>query len=314
MKPRQTSTCLSTKSIHLYAAHRRVPACDFAVAQIFENPYSIENNRVHSGAVMRIAAHAPQAEPTISAGMEVLTRLRESILTGHYGPGEKLRFADLQNDFAAGIGTLREALSQLVGEGLVTVDAGRGFRVAPVSRDDLLDITALHVDFERRAARDSVANGDDEWEARVLTAFHRLSKIENLSKAERLARHAEWVQRHREFHEALVSACRSRWLLNFRAILFDQSERYRLLSKRYRPEGSPKLREHVIIKDAALARDAARTADLLARHIEETAENVLKVAPQFTAAGALAANAREAARPGRKTRRNPASQRVRGKA
>jgi DNA-binding GntR family transcriptional regulator len=263
---------------------------------------------------MRIAAHAPQAEPTISAGMEVLTRLRESILTGHYGPGEKLRFADLQNDFAAGIGTLREALSQLVGEGLVTVDAGRGFRVAPVSRDDLLDITALHVDFERRAARDSVANGDDEWEARVLTAFHRLSKIENLSKAERLARHAEWVQRHREFHEALVSACRSRWLLNFRAILFDQSERYRLLSKRYRPEGSPKLREHVIIKDAALARDAARTADLLARHIEETAENVLKVAPQFTAAGALAANAREAARPGRKTRRNPASQRVRGKA
>lgn len=211
-----------------------------------------------------------------SASMEVLTRLRDDILTGCYDPGQKLRFADLQERFSSGIGTLREALSQLCAEGLVTLDAGRGFRVADVSAEDLIDITALHVDFERRAILASVEEGDEEWEARIITTYHHLSKIEALSRAERIARHAEWVARHRAFHEALVSACRSRWLLNFRAILFDQSERYRLLSKHHRPPGSRKVDEHIGIKEAVLNRDAKLAADLLACHINETAEMVLK--------------------------------------
>jgi GntR family carbon starvation induced transcriptional regulator len=208
--------------------------------------------------------------------MEVLARLREGILTGRYEPEQKLRFAELQQTLASGVGTLREALAQLLVEGLVTTDVGRGFRVAPVSREDLLDITGLHVEFERRAIMDSVANGDEDWEARVITSYHRLSKIEQLPKAARMARHAEWVTRHRDFHAALVSGCRSPWLLNFRATLFEQSERYRLLSKRHRPADSTKLQEHVTIRDAALAREGDRAADLLARHIEETAENALK--------------------------------------
>lgn len=219
--------------------------------------------------------------------MEVLARLREWILTGRYTPEQRLRFAELQDSLGAGIGTLREALSQLLAEGLVTTDVGRGFRVAPVSRDDLLDITGLHVDFERRAIRDSVTHGDDDWEARVLTSYHRLSKIEQLPKAARMTRHAEWVSRHREFHQALVSACRSKWLLNFRAVLFDQSERYRLLSKRHRPADSSKLQEHAAIRDAALARDGQRAADLLARHIEETADNALKHIPQSAGKAAV---------------------------
>jgi GntR family carbon starvation induced transcriptional regulator len=214
-----------------------------------------------------------------SVTMETLAQLRTSILTGRYEPNRKLRFAELQADLDAGIGTLREALSQLLSEGLVTLDAGRGFRVAPVSEQDLLDITSLHVDFERRAIVDAIAHGDEEWEARILTSYHRLSKIEALSQAERMARHAEWVERHRAFHESLVSACQSRWLLNFRAILFDQSERYRLLSKHYRSPDSRKLQEHVRIKDAVLARESDKAARLLADHITETAENVLKHAP-----------------------------------
>jgi len=231
---------------------------------------------------MRIGSPSPRApRGTVSASMEILSRLRDDILSARYEPGDKLRFADLQADFDAGIGTLREALSQLLSEGLVTLDTGRGFRVAPVSESDLLDVTALHVEFERRAILDSIEHGDEDWEALVLTSFHRLSKIEELPRHDRIEQHAEWVTRHRAFHEALVSACRSRWLLNFRAIMFDQSERYRLLSKRYRPAESRKLQEHATIKDAALSRSAELAADLLCEHIKETAATVLKHAPHF---------------------------------
>ena len=226
---------------------------------------------------MRIGPARQSVDTTsTSASLEVLTKLRDDILVGHYGAGQRLRFADLQNRFSSGIGTLREALSQLCAEGLVILDAGRGFRVADVSEDDLRDVTSLLVDFEKRAILASIEQGDEEWEARVITTYHHLSKIEALSKAERVARHAEWVGRHRAFHEALVSACASRWLLNFRAILFDQSERYRLLSKHHRPPESRKVDEHVEIKDAVLNRDAKLAADLLVRHIRETADMVLR--------------------------------------
>ena len=40
----------------------------------------------------------------------------------------------------------------------------------------------------------------------------------------------EWVVRHRVFHRALVNACGSQWLLGFRDVLHEQSERYRRLS------------------------------------------------------------------------------------
>ena len=36
------------------------------------------------------------------------------------------------------------------------------------------------------------------------------------------------------FHQALVAGCRSPWLLHFRAVVFDQAERYRSLGRTYR--------------------------------------------------------------------------------
>lgn len=158
----------------------------------------------------------------------------------------------------------------------MTLEAGKGFRVAPVSRRDLAEVTEHYVAFEKRALAQAVAAGDDEWETALVASFHSLSIIEDLSWAERMRRHGDWVERHRRFHEALVAACDDRWLLRLRSLMFYQLERYRFLSKLNR-EKSPtrKGTEHRAIMEAAVARDAQKAAALLERHIRDTSDSIL---------------------------------------
>ncbi|MCQ4159034.1 GntR family transcriptional regulator [Roseomonas sp. GC11] len=231
-----------------------------------------------------MAAASSRRKVTSSAALvshDVQSRLKGDILDGRFPPGSKLGTALLQETYEASVGTLREALSHLRSEGLVEMEAGRGFRVAPVSAEDLRDVSALYIEFEERAAVDSVRHGGDAWETDVLTSFHRLARIEALPREERIQRSSEWLLCHRAFHDALVSGCRSRWLLRLRAPLYDHMERYRLLSQKHRPLSMHKRREHELIREAALSRRAEEVGELLRQHLEETTQTVLRHAPQF---------------------------------
>ena len=57
--------------------------------------------------------------------------LKNDIIRGVYQPDEKLRMSLLTSRYELGVGPLREALSQLVAERLVTVVNQKGYRVAP---------------------------------------------------------------------------------------------------------------------------------------------------------------------------------------
>lgn len=208
----------------------------------------------------------------------MVDRLRSDITSSIFFPTEKLKFADLTKRYDVGIGTLREALTQLSSEGFVTLEAGKGFRVAPVSREELLEITSHFIDLERRALAGSIQHGDENWESNLVAAHHRLTLVERLPWAERMERHSEWVQRHREFHRALVAACPDRWLVRLRSLMFDQLDRYRFLTKRA-PEGLGKRKfdEHSQIKDAALSREVDKAVELIGNHIRDTSERVVSL-------------------------------------
>jgi DNA-binding GntR family transcriptional regulator len=220
-------------------------------------------------------------EDGVLLSQDLQSRIKADILDGRFAPGAKLGTAALQQRYDCSVGTLREALSHLLSEGLVEMSAGRGYRVAPVSRADLLDVSALYIEFEERAVIDSVRHGDAEWETEIVASFHRLSRIEALSREERILRSSEWLVCHRAFHLALVAACRSRWVLRVRAGLYDHMERYRLISQKYRPVGIHKRREHELLRDAALARRAEDVGELMRRHLAETTETVLRYASDF---------------------------------
>lgn len=212
-------------------------------------------------------------------------RLRRDIIEGVHPPGEKLRVEHLKEQYDVGAGTLREALLLLVTDALVVGQGQRGFRVAPISLADFEDITRTRVLLETEALRQAIALGNEDWEAGVVAAFHRLSRAE-----EKLALHdanatEEWEKRNRAFHEALIAASPSRWIRHFQQILYQQSERYRRLSLFRRPIPRDVHAEHQALVDAVLARDTTRATSILAEHILRTLEAVKQMPPDFFGPG-----------------------------
>ena len=205
-------------------------------------------------------------------------RISADIVSGRLAPGEKLQFEMLKRRYEAGISPLREALQRLASESLVTAEGHVGFRVAPMSLGDLEDINALRLLLETRALRESIAHGDLHWESRVVSAAHQLSRTPiptdpNSEQAE------VWEEQHRIFHDALISACPSRWTLQFSRTLFAQFRRYRriILAKYWSSTPMRKTidAEHQRLVDAALKRETDCAAELLATHYGNSAKRVV---------------------------------------
>ncbi len=70
---------------------------------------------------------------------EAATYIRELIVSGQAAPGTLLRLGPLAEQVAASITPVREALLLLAQDGWVVQEPNRGFRVAPISREDVED-------------------------------------------------------------------------------------------------------------------------------------------------------------------------------
>ena len=181
----------------------------------------------------------------------------------------KLRIEELRQSYGTGASPLREALNRLAGEGFVTMEGQRGFRVAPISTKDLTEITRLRIMLECEAIRESIRRGDDEWEASIVGASHRLAKVESGDQV-----FPEWELRNQEFHEALIPACDSTWFLKIRGTLYEQHKRYRLISILEHDASRDVRAEHQAIMEAVLERDEKRacaaTESYIIRSVEIT--------------------------------------------
>jgi DNA-binding GntR family transcriptional regulator len=205
---------------------------------------------------------------------QAFQRLRRDVINGRHAPQIKLKLDELQATYGYSSSPLREALSRLSQEGLVKMDDRRGFRVTPISSEDLADVTHMRLMVEVPALRVAIQVGDDVWEATVVAAAYRLERIEAQLGDGQLVLDDAWSQVHRDFHMGLLAGCPSKRQLALCASLFDQVERYRRFSARHRVASRTKSREHKRLLKAVLERDGDTACALLTEHIQGTQRNV----------------------------------------
>ena len=217
---------------------------------------------------------AIEAEKELSLVDQGYLSLRGRIVRGEYTAEMRLRLDALQQTLGLSSSPLREALNRLVSEGLVEIEDGRGFRVAQISLQQLKELTYLRILLEGDALRRSVELGDDEWEGRVVSAFHKLSRVEErMDSNDDDSNAEEWSTRHRQFHMSLLSGCGFPRQLELCGMLFDQAERYRRLARQSR-QPRKKNAEHKALEEAALSRNSAKSVELLTAHIQKTADRL----------------------------------------
>ena len=106
-----------------------------------------------------------------------------------------------------------------------------------------------------------------DWEGRVVAAHHKLSLMEK-RKAGGDADSSELLKRYDwEFHQALLSACGSRVLLEAHGAIFDKYLRYLMIAVIFR--GEIAAGEHRQLLEYALKRDAKAAQAVLIRHIQD---------------------------------------------
>lgn len=202
-------------------------------------------------------------------GISAYHWLKRDIIRGVYPPDEKLLMSTLKSRYDLGVGPLREALSQLVAERLVVAISQRGYRVAPMSLTELRDIYDARAHLEGLILELAIARGDDAWEADILAKAHTLSKVVEVSGPEEVL--DVWDNRHKAFHTAIAAGCGSHHLLQARAGLFDQAERYRhlwLCETVFSTDAlETKRQEHAALVEAILARDSTRATHLMREHL-----------------------------------------------
>ena len=213
---------------------------------------------------------SPDSGSSESITSRAYARLRSDIIDGVLKPGRKLKIDELRRIYDVGTSPIREALSLLTSDNFVERIDQRGFRVAPVSKEEFDELLKTRCWLEERALRESIEHGDAEWEEAVVLAAYHLSRIPRSEASDHFVHNPEWENRHKHFHMTLISACGSSILMEICDQLYDQNIRYRKLSG---PQAYPSRdvnAEHEAIKTATLDRRADEAVDLLIAHYRRT--------------------------------------------
>jgi DNA-binding GntR family transcriptional regulator len=190
-------------------------------------------------------------------------RLQMRIAAGELRSGERVRVAELAKEWKVSPTPIREAVQRLAARGILTVTPQRGARVTPVSITEAREIYELRMQLEPQALRDSMQHADGTFldEVRAITARYEKGVTEW-----RRGRLTAWEasEGHRQFHEALMSRCSSRWLLHLVRTLMDQATRYIVYTV---PPAGDRTDEHAELARLVLAGRAWDAANHLEAHL-----------------------------------------------
>jgi DNA-binding GntR family transcriptional regulator len=189
---------------------------------------------------------------------QVLTELRDAIVDGRIPQGEQLREVPLSRELGTGRSAVREAIRQLVQEGLVEHQMHRGAVVRVVSLEDRLDVYGAREVIEAGAVR-QILDRDEPVDLSPLR-----DALAALRKA--LASHGdltdEAIAADIRFHRELVDLCGSPRLSRAHETLAAET---RML-----------LRHHPVYPAADYVSDHERLLDALERRDPDTQELVVQ--------------------------------------
>ena len=196
---------------------------------------------------------------------KVCNVLREAILKGILKPGERLKQSELAEELGVSRMPIREALRVLETEGLILLEPHKGAIVKSISKEDFKEIYALRSVLESLAVEKSVLYMTNK-EIEELKTF--VDIMENTEQIE------EFIMYNNEFHKLLIKHCQWDRLNSFVQILWNgfpqQTPRFL--------EGQKTLsnKEHRLILEAVIARDALKAGSLMAGHIQRTGNKLVE--------------------------------------
>ena len=189
-------------------------------------------------------------------GEQVYLQLLQRIERGDLPTSSKLRDASIATDLGVSRTPVREAMTRLAREGVLSAEPGRGFRLIPMSANELREIGSILAVLEP-LARDQSVEPTAEQLTRLAEVVQRLEQTRGDIAA--------CVELDDQFHRVLLEACPNHRLLRLVETLRGGLRRY---VHRYLQRGgrvSLSTLQHTKIADALRKGDRAGARQLLER-------------------------------------------------
>jgi DNA-binding GntR family transcriptional regulator len=190
--------------------------------------------------------------------------LRASIISGEMAPGIVYSAPRLAQQFGVSSTPVREALLDLVTEGLVEAVRNKGFRVTQLSDRQLDEVTAVRRLLEVPTVAALAGRLDDDQRTAVEALYPTARELVDLAARRDMV---GFVGVDRQFHLTLLGLAGNAALVDVVANLRARSRLTGLSTIGLDPLVAS-AEEHVTILDLLLAGDEAGLTELMGRHID----------------------------------------------
>ena len=196
----------------------------------------------------------------------VYAQLRADMISCSLTPGTEIRETELAARFQVSKSPVRDALMRLEREGLVITSPRQGYRVAPVSLIDVLDMFHLRAALERACVQRIIQYASEE-QLSQLSSF-RTFQPEDWS--------GSFLAYNRTFHHRLAQLGGNARMRDHLIDLIDQMERAVQISLSSVRKGDPEplVHEHCDIIDALQSKNIKRAQRLVEHHVAAAGKRV----------------------------------------
>jgi DNA-binding GntR family transcriptional regulator len=211
-----------------------------------------------------------RGEPIARASLhdELVERLRDMIVEGELAPGDRVPERSLCERFGVSRTPLREALKVLASEGLLELLPNRGAAVARLTGDDLEEMFPVMGTLEALAGELACAQVTEEQLAEIRALHYQM--VLHHTRGEL----PQYFRLNQRIHELIMQAAGNATLTRMYRSLSGRIRRARYVANMSKARWAQAVEEHEEILEALSARDGARLADILKRHLRNKCETV----------------------------------------
>jgi DNA-binding GntR family transcriptional regulator len=202
---------------------------------------------------------------------EVLERLRDMIIEGRLGPGQRINEGAVGAQLGVSRTPLREAIKTLASEGLVEIQPAKGAIVRKFSAGDLLQILEVLKTLEQLGGRMTCAQASDETIA-AIKALH-----DEMMELYRTRNRLDYFKLNQAIHSAIVAASGNDVLVEMHGTLQARIKRLRFIGNEGPEKWAGAVAEHEEMIAALLKRDGDSLAAIIGKHMDSTLVRVRDV-------------------------------------
>ncbi|MEL7563708.1 MAG: GntR family transcriptional regulator [Dehalobacterium sp.] len=200
------------------------------------------------------------------------TQIKKDIMTGRYQPGERLTDKDLADQLGVSRTPIREALKQLIKEGLLSNEHNKGVSVFSPTLQDIAEIYVLRSSLEGIAAAICAGN-----ERRKDYLYYMMEQLDISRKAQQEQDIEQLTESNMLFHDLLLKGSESERLKNLVEPLRSKSMLMRFSSLTHKQHSELSVIEHQQIFEMVRQGEIIKAENYMRKHILSAGDRLIKL-------------------------------------